>query len=56
VPPFYAILKDYLGGYMDNEIKNPMPSGVDFELGIVKIGGDAVKVEEPKEDNEEKKA
>ena len=54
MPPFYVILKDYLGGYMDNEIKNPMPQGVDFELGIVKIGGDAVKVEEPKEDNDGK--
>ena len=36
---------------MDNEIKNPMPAGVDFELGVVKIGGDAVKVEEPKEED-----
>lgn len=36
---------------MDNEIKNPMPVGVDFELGVVKIGGDAVKVEEPKEED-----
>lgn len=54
MPPFYVILKDYLGVYMDNKIKNPMPAGVDFELGIVKIGGDAVKVEEPKEDNDGK--
>ena len=36
---------------MDNEIKNPMPAGVDFELGVVKIGDDAVKVEEPKEED-----
>ena len=40
---------------MDNEIKNPMPEGVDFELGIVKIGGDAVKVEEPKEEENKDK-
>ena len=25
-----------------------------FQMGIVKIGGDAVKVEEPKEDNDGK--
>ena len=36
---------------MSDEIKNTMPAGVDFELGIVKIGGDAVKVEEPKEED-----
>jgi|TARA_R110001583_G_scaffold40755_4_gene130060 hypothetical protein len=39
---------------MEKEIKNPMPSGSDFELGNVKIGGDAVKVEEPKEENKDK--
>ena len=41
---------------MENEIKNPLTRNVEFELGIVKVGGDAVTVEEPKEDNEEKKA
>ena len=41
---------------MENKIKNPITPNVEFELGIVKVGGDAVKVEEPKEDNEEKKA
>ena len=35
---------------------NKMTPPVDFQMGKVKIGGDAVKVEEPKEDNEEKKA
>jgi hypothetical protein len=41
---------------MENENKKPLTSDIEFELGVVKIGGDAVKVEEPKEDNEEKKA
>ena len=39
---------------MGNEIKNPLTPNVEFELGIVKVGGDAVKVEEPKEDNDGK--
>tara|TARA_R100001369_G_scaffold92569_2_gene138418 strand:+ start:792 stop:911 length:120 start_codon:yes stop_codon:yes gene_type:complete len=39
---------------MDQEIKNPMPSSSDFELGKVKIGGDAVKVEEPKPESKDK--
>ncbi len=40
---------------MENEIKNPLTPNVEFELGIVKVGGDAVKVEEPKEeDNKDK--
>ncbi len=40
---------------MENEIKNPITPNVEFELGIVKVGGDAVKVEEPKEeDNKDK--
>ena len=45
---------------MEKGITNPMPPQANFELGKVKIGGDAVKVEEqPKEENkkdEEKKA
>lgn len=39
---------------MENEIKNPLTPNVQFELGIVKVGGDAVKVEEPKEEEENK--
>ena len=35
---------------MENEIKNPLTPNIQFELGIVKVGGDAVKVEEPKEE------
>ena len=36
---------------MSDEIKNPLTPNVDFELGVVKIGGDAVKVEAPKEED-----
>ena len=39
---------------MEQEIKSPMPVGIDFDLGKVKIGGDAVKVEPPKEENKDK--
>ena len=43
---------------MSDEIKNPLTPNFEFELGVVKIGGDAVKVEEPKpedkKDGEEK--
>ena len=44
---------------MSDKIKNPLTPNVEFELGIVKVGGDAVKVEEPKEEDKkdgEKKA
>jgi hypothetical protein len=40
---------------MENEIKNPLTSNIQFELGVVKVGGDAVKVEEPKEEENKDK-
>tara|TARA_R110002124_G_scaffold72972_2_gene195893 strand:+ start:102 stop:221 length:120 start_codon:yes stop_codon:yes gene_type:complete len=39
---------------MEKEIKNPLTPNIQFELGIVKVGGDAVKVEEPEEENKDK--
>ena len=36
---------------MSDEIKNPLTPNFEFQLGVVKIGGDAVKVEEPKEED-----
>jgi hypothetical protein len=35
---------------------NKMTPPVDFQMGKVKIGGDAVKVEEPKDDDNKKSA
>jgi len=46
--PFSAIIRNMT----DNN--KPMTPPVDFQMGIVKIGGDAVKVEEkPKEEDKE---
>jgi hypothetical protein len=39
---------------MEKEIKNPLTPNIQFELGIVKVGGDAVKVEEPEEEKKDK--
>ena len=36
---------------MSDEIKNPLTPNFEFELGVVKIGGDSVKLEEPKEED-----
>jgi len=60
LPPLYAILIDQQGVDMEKGITNPMPPQSNFELGKVKIGGDAIKVEEPPKEeskkDEEKKA
>ena len=50
VPPLSAIIV-VTEELMEN---NKMTPPVDFQMGKVKIGGDAVKVEEPKDDDNKK--
>jgi len=52
VPPLSVIIV-VTEELMEN---NKMTPPVDFQMGKVKIGGDAVKVEEPKDDDNKKSA
>jgi hypothetical protein len=50
VPPLSVII-DMMEEFMENKKMTPP---VDFQMGKVKIGGDAVRVEEPKDDDNKK--
>ena len=52
MPPLSVII-----GMMEELMENnKMTPPVDFQMGKVKISGDAVKVEEPKDDDNKKSA
>ena len=50
MPPLSVII-DMMEEFMENTKMTPP---VDFQMGKVKIGGDAVRVEEPKDDDNKK--